>query len=270
MPPPHPTARFDLDDVTSTNDEAKRLIDAGHPPPLAVVARTQSAGRGRRGRTWASPRGGLWMSIAWPASDEPAHDAPLPLAAALAALDAIQLIIPTDAHTRLSIKWPNDLLFDGAKICGIIGERTSAGVVILGIGINANLETAQLPDDLRHPATSLAAALGNPIDLAALSTALIERLNAELSAAATEHALTNTAIERIHAALAHLNEPITIHTESAAPLVGTLRGIDPSGAAILDTDAGSILVHAGEVYSARALSGPNASMSARLGRRSSP
>jgi BirA family biotin operon repressor/biotin-[acetyl-CoA-carboxylase] ligase len=142
-----------FDEIDSTSDEALRRIRGGMAEEEAVVARSQTAGRGRLGRRWASPAGNFYMTLMFPA---PAMDriGEIALVAALGAGEALTRLLPGTA--RISYKWPNDLMIEGKKLGGILieSEIDPAGRrwVAVGIGINV----AQAPEDL--PATSLSAA----------------------------------------------------------------------------------------------------------------
>ena len=156
-----------LDTVDSTNAEALRRARAGERGPLWVVARTQSAGRGRRGRAWESPVGNLHATLIL-TDPAPAAAAPqLGFVAGLAVHDAAVSAAPALA-ARLALKWPNDLLCGARKIAGILieGEGTPVTVAV-GIGVNCRCH----PDATEFPATDFAAE-GADVD----AGALIERV----------------------------------------------------------------------------------------------
>jgi len=141
---------FARDVVGSTNAEAFALARAGERGPFWVTARSQTAGRGRRGRSWTSQAGNLYTSLLLIDPSPPAHAAELSFVAALAAYDAVSEVVGLAG--RLAIKWPNDLLCDGSKFAGILIEGQGPSVVI-GIGINC----AHHPAGTSFPATDLAA-----------------------------------------------------------------------------------------------------------------
>ncbi len=159
--------RHDL--IDSTNDEALRLARAGAPDGTVVVARQQSAGRGRQGRLWISPPGNLYVSFLFRTARfpgfVPARAAEIGFVASLAVADTLDTII---AGSRL--KWPNDVLLAGAKIAGILTEMTGDAIVI-GIGINV----AHSPPDMPYPVIS-AAALGATARAEDVRATLTERL----------------------------------------------------------------------------------------------
>jgi len=146
-----------LDEVGSTNAEAFARARAGERGPLWITARRQTAGRGRRGRAWVSEPGNLYASLLLTDPAPPPRAAELSLVAALAVHDALAeraaILGP-----RLKLKWPNDVLCDGAKLAGILVEGEGLPgrplAVVIGIGVNC----AHHPADTAYPATDLAAA----------------------------------------------------------------------------------------------------------------
>ncbi len=141
--------------LPSTNDLCREKALAGAPEGLAIRAETQTAGRGTKGRTWASPKGNLYLSILLRPSIPLRGAGQLSLLAGLATAEALQ---PHTPHP-IRLKWPNDLLIHGAKLAGILVESAATGTNLdfAIIGIGANLATApSLPD---RPTTSLAGAL---------------------------------------------------------------------------------------------------------------
>jgi BirA family biotin operon repressor/biotin-[acetyl-CoA-carboxylase] ligase len=162
--------------LPSTNTEALDLARRGERGPLWITAGRQSAGRGRRGRTWISAAGNLFATLLLtdPAPQE--HLPELAFVAALAIHDAVAELVPT-LKSRLAIKWPNDLLLNGAKFAGILieGESTQNNSVAVGIGINC----ANHPSDTQFPATDLATAgadVSPPALFAMLSVKMLGRL----------------------------------------------------------------------------------------------
>ncbi|MFC4845836.1 biotin--[acetyl-CoA-carboxylase] ligase [Hephaestia sp. GCM10023244] len=136
----------------STNADLIALARDGVPEGLWLRAERQTAGRGRQGRAWASPVGNLYASTIVRLRPADPAAATLALVVAVAVEEAVSLFLPAQEPAGLALKWPNDLLFDGAKLAGILLERAGDAVVI-GVGINL----ADHPHDLVRPATSLAA-----------------------------------------------------------------------------------------------------------------
>jgi BirA family biotin operon repressor/biotin-[acetyl-CoA-carboxylase] ligase len=140
------------DTVGSTNAEALSAARASERGPLWIVAKRQTQGRGRRGRTWVSEPGNLYASLLLTDVGPPDRVAELSFVAALALHDAVGARIPGLA-ARLTLKWPNDGLIDGCKFAGILIEGEGAATVV-GIGVNC----AHHPKGTSYPATDLAAA----------------------------------------------------------------------------------------------------------------
>jgi BirA family biotin operon repressor/biotin-[acetyl-CoA-carboxylase] ligase len=168
---------FSLDTLGSTNAEALSRARAGERGPLWIVAARQTAGRGRRGNAWTSEPGNLYASLLLTDAAPAAHLPELCFVVALAVRDAVSMVAPPIA-SKLKLKWPNDLLLDGAKLAGILIEAESVGgatVTVAGIGVNC----AHHPRDTGYPATSLAAhgVAASPGELLAeLSGAMVTRL----------------------------------------------------------------------------------------------
>jgi BirA family biotin operon repressor/biotin-[acetyl-CoA-carboxylase] ligase len=160
--------------LTSTNTEALALARSGERGPLWVTAARQSAGRGRRGRTWISEAGNLFASLLLTDPAPAEHWPELSLVAALAIHDAVAEVAPA-IRPQLAIKWPNDLLLKGAKFAGILTEGAGTEAVAVGIGVNCTNH----PSDTDYPATDLAAGGANvpaATLFAALSVKMMGRL----------------------------------------------------------------------------------------------
>lgn len=154
-----------LDSVESTQTVAHQLVAEGAPEGTLVLAERQTAGRGRMGRKWHSPAGkGIWMSLVLFPHVPLQFVSQLTLLAAVAVCRAIRLHVPVD----VGIKWPNDLLVERKKVCGILLESSAEDerlrYVVAGIGISANLSREDYPEELRERATSLLIESGREID----------------------------------------------------------------------------------------------------------
>jgi BirA family biotin operon repressor/biotin-[acetyl-CoA-carboxylase] ligase len=225
--------------IDSTNAEALRLARAGEPGPLWLTARSQNAGRGRRGRTWVSEPGNLYASLLLTDPSPPDRAAELSFVAALALHDAIAGGIPGLA-TRLMLKWPNDLLIDRNKCAGILIEGEGSAVVI-GIGVNC----VHHPAATSHPATDLAAAgvRASPETLLApLSRAMVVRL-AQWNRGTGFAAIRADWLARA----AGLGKPIRV-TLAEGELAGQFETIDQTGRLVLRLANGTMqAVAAGDV-----------------------
>lgn len=138
-------AIYHYEDIDSTNNKAYELADKGGTEGTIVFAEKQSHGKGRMGRFWASPTGGIYMSIILRPEVEPAKICALTLAVAVSVAKAID----NTCGTKSSIKWPNDILIEGKKVSGILteikAEPDKIEFLILGIGINVNVNLNKLP-----------------------------------------------------------------------------------------------------------------------------
>ncbi len=228
-----------LESVGSTNDELRQWAEADAPDWAVVVAEVQTAGRGRRGRSWASPPGqNLYLSLRSPVLSDSGLWPCLPILAAVAVADTL-----SGSGVDVHLKWPNDLLApSGAKLGGILVERVGGRreVAVIGIGLNVNARA----EDLVDGATSLRLAyqrVWNRNRLAGRLVAslqsrwqiLIEQGFAPLAQAWTQRALW-------------LGEQVQIIGESGE-LTGRLRGIDELGRLCLSTREGQRLLASGEV-----------------------
>jgi BirA family biotin operon repressor/biotin-[acetyl-CoA-carboxylase] ligase len=148
-----------FDEIDSTNAEARRRAEAGETGPLWITAARQSAGRGRRGRSWSTEGGNLAATLLDVTDLPPVEAAQVSFIAALAVCDLARRYV---APTRVSLKWPNDLLIDGRKAAGILVEsgRRPDGRLWLAVGVGVNL--AHSPDLPDRPTISLGEAGAGP------------------------------------------------------------------------------------------------------------
>jgi len=170
-------------EVASTNDVAWRQIASagwlGDAPEqlngLVIIAERQTAGRGRLGRSWESPPGGLWMSVVLHAPHVRRYRPLLTIAAAVAVAQAIRDVAVIDA----AIRWPNDVMIDNRKVAGVLVEARSGhrDIYVLGIGVNVNVASDDLPADVRTEATSLRVQLGREVSCAQFARALLRQLD---------------------------------------------------------------------------------------------
>lgn len=161
---PEGVGRVVLDRVDSTNAEAARCAAAGERGPLWILAHRQTAGRGRLGRSWASPEGNLAATLLFDPQLPPAEAAQLSFVACLAVAELLSALAP---GARASLKWPNDPLLNGRKTAGVLIDSAGSGGRLdwMAIGIGVNLATAPGPESLRPggtPATSVVAEGGRP------------------------------------------------------------------------------------------------------------
>lgn len=167
-----------FEETDSTNIRAHELAEAGAVDGTVVVAEQQSAGKGRRGRQWVSPPGvNLYTSVLLRPSIQPRFAPQFTFLAAVAAARAIAEV----SGLRPRVKWPNDVLLSGKKVAGLLNEMSaeteSLHYVILGIGVNLNMDADQFPADLRYPATSVALERGGAVSRLTFARVLYRHLD---------------------------------------------------------------------------------------------
>jgi BirA family biotin operon repressor/biotin-[acetyl-CoA-carboxylase] ligase len=232
--------------VGSTNDVAKELARAAAPEGTLVWAGEQSAGRGRRGRSWHSPPGNLYLSLVLRPDGAPAQAAQLGFVAALGLGDALAALAGPALDLRY--KWPNDILAGGRKLAGILLESemsTSGRVDFVVIGIGVNLISA--PSGTEYPATSLAAAGIAGIAPQTLLEAFARHFDRRLSCWRSEGFAPVRAGWLARAS--GLGEAIRVRLDRAT-LAGRFLDLDDDGTLVLDAADGRRRIAAGEVFPA--------------------
>lgn len=226
----------------STNDEARQLAQNGAPEGTLVWARRQEYGRGRRGRAWSSPEGNLFMSLVLRPAVPPGQAAQVSFVAAVALGEAVSALIPGAPR----LKWPNDVLIDGAKSAGILleSEPGRAGAVdwlVLGIGVNVH----HFPPDLEYQATSLAAAGAAGVSV----ETVLERVAASFQAWYQRWLAQGFApVRAAWLNAAHgLGGPVTVRL-SEESFTGHFVDLDAGGALLVETPAGLRTVTAGDIF----------------------
>lgn len=238
--------RIDLDACGSTNDEAARLARAGARHGTVVIARAQTAGRGREGRTWASPPdAGLYLSAVVRPPLPLAHVPPMTLAIGVGLCDAAR-----ELGVTATLKWPNDLLVGTRKLAGVLVEAQSQGArleaVIVGIGVNLG---GAIPPELAPAAITLAEALGTD---AVAGQALRERFLAALFAH-VESWIDRYVAGGLPSIVPAWHERMAPQlaaraTVDGAALTGEVAGLDLDGALLLRDDTGRVhRVRSGDV-----------------------
>lgn len=236
-----------FDVLPSTNDEAARLARAGAPEGSVVWALRQTAGRGRRGRSWISAEGNLFMSLILRPQAPPARAAELSFVAAVAVAETIDGLISSGGGpggpTALC-KWPNDVLLESGKIAGILleseaGEGGEAAWVVVGVGVNL----AGCPSDVERPAAALPAVKSPSAALELLLPAfdrLVERWRSEGFAPIRDAWLARAA---------GLGAPISVRLTHET-VDGIFHGLDSDGVLLLDVGQGNALrrITAGDVF----------------------
>jgi BirA family biotin operon repressor/biotin-[acetyl-CoA-carboxylase] ligase len=255
LPPGWRLLAFDV--LGSTNDEAKRIAAEGAAHGTLVAARRQEAGRGRRGRGWSAPEGNLYVSAVLRPRRPGAALAQLSFAVALAAAEALPRFLPPGVE--VAVKWPNDVLIDGAKAVGILLETEGTDWVVAGVGINCLLH----PEDTPYAATSLAAK-----GAASPSPTLVLGAFAERLAHWTERWEADgfAAVRQAWLGLARgVGGPVTVRLANET-LEGVFAGLDADGVLLLDLPDGSRRgISAGDVHFGTAVPAPARSGSTKGG-----
>lgn len=232
-----PPALVCLDTVDSTNSEAERRLAAGAAVPLVILASAQTAGRGRRGRTWHSPAtGNLYSSFVFRPRLEPPRMQDFTL------WMGVNICEFTANFCRIEpgLKWPNDLIVGGRKAGGMLTEaRIDADEIrdlVFGLGLNVNGRNDDLPRDLQRTAVTLAEAGGHPLDLNRFAAALIGRV---LSA---YHAFLDGSYRAGFNALwarydVLRGRPVTV-LQGHRTVTGIADGIDEEGSLVLQLEHG--------------------------------
>jgi BirA family biotin operon repressor/biotin-[acetyl-CoA-carboxylase] ligase len=227
-------APFDVeyhDSIGSTNDRARELAGEGETD-IAVLADEQIGARGRLDREYASPSGGIWLSLVCRPDLPPAHAPIYTLAAAVATTEALSTV-GIDA----GIKWPNDVLVDGQKLVGILtemeGEADRISWIVVGIGINANIDADAVPET----ATTIREQVGD-VDRAALTRDLLERFD-------TLRGDPESVLPAWRNAADTLGRRVRVETQRE-DIVGKAVDIEFPGTLVVETDTGKRKVSTGD------------------------
>ena len=228
-----------LAETGSTNADMLDLVRSGASEGLWLRAERQTGGRGRQGRTWVSPPGNLYTSTLVRLRPTDPQAASLALVAAVALEEAVRAHLGEAAVPTL--KWPNDLLLDGAKLSGILLER-SGDAVVIGLGVNL----AQHPNDLDRVATSLAAH-GAIVDPATFQDTLADTFARWLGVWRGQGLAPIRArwLERAHPP----GTPLTARLPDGSAVDGLFDGLDASGALVLRlADGNRRVIHAADIF----------------------
>ena len=235
--------RLVFDRIDSTNEEARRRVNAGHRDDLWIAAHHQEKGRGRQGRAWSSPTGNLSATRLTFFAGSPADAARLSFTVALAVADTISALAP---GISVTLKWPNDVLLADRKSCGILLENfgeVAPGILAVAIGIGLNLAHHPAPADANWPPTSIAAETGQTPSFDQALDALADKLDQRLAAA---RPFAETRREWL-ARAAHLGQEIQVRLPKET-LHGRFADLDEQGALVLEGANGPRRIAAGDVF----------------------
>jgi BirA family biotin operon repressor/biotin-[acetyl-CoA-carboxylase] ligase len=232
-------------EVSSTNDDLKRLADAGEPEGTVLLTDYQVAGRGRFDRRWVAPPGtSVLLSLLFRPSLPQERVGQLTMLCSLAVRDVIQasgpaLDSPHAGGWLAQLKWPNDVVLNGRKVAGLLTEVSFAGdaldYVIVGIGLNVNLDPAQLPSGLLASATSLQAELGQRVERRGLVRGLLEGVDRRYAALRAGHRFAGEWSDH----LLTLGQPVRV-SEGEATWEGLAEAVDEGGALLVRHQDGSL------------------------------
>lgn len=238
------------EETDSTNLRIKQMAEEGAEEGMLAVAECQSAGRGRRGRGWSSePGSGIWMTLLLRPDCEPVYAAPLTLVTALAVSAALKETTGLD----VKIKWPNDIVLNGKKICGILTEMSSEvdyiNYVAVGMGINVN--TQSFPEEVKEVATSLFMESGRSYTRSVIIAAIMRYME-EYYGQFLKTKDVSEMQEEYNRHLVNRNQQVTVLVgEVGRQRVlyrGIAEGINKTGALLVRTEDGTVQeVVAGEV-----------------------
>jgi len=235
--------------IPSTNDWVKAEALKGGAHGLVAVAKEQKGGRGRQMRAWVSPPGGLWLSVLLKPRLSLADASKLTLLASVSVAEAIEAV----TKVSLGIKWPNDLLFNGRKVVGILGEVAgewnTVQSIVLGIGVNANLSRHQIGEEIQ--ADTLQEILGEPLNLNSLAARILEHLEKDLEL--FERQGFASICERWLQRAVGIGEQVQVR-QGKELFLGIFKGINENGEFILEL-AGAEKVFAAAEVSIRSESG---------------
>lgn len=223
--------------VKSTNEVAKELAEEGAPEGTIIIAESQSSGRGRWGKKWISPKGGVWMTIILRPDIEPARAAQLTLVTGVAVARTLQ----GECGLDVGIKWPNDILIGDKKVCGILTEanaiQDSLEYVVVGVGIDLNVDVNLFPPDLREGATSLKLELEREIPGAKLVQRFLENFE-QLYNQFREEGFIEI-LKEWRKLSSTIGSYVEVHKKGRI-VQGEAVGINREGALILELDDGNL------------------------------
>lgn len=233
------------EEIDSTNTQAKRLAEDGAPSGTLVVSECQTRGKGRRGRSWESPKGeAIYMTLMLRPRIRPERASMLTLVMGLSVVQAIRNV----QKVETCIKWPNDVVLDKKKLAGILTEMSAQmdyiEYLVIGIGINANMK--EFPEELADKATSLLLELGHPVNRAELVAECMRCFEENYGIFEETQDLSGLT-EEYQKVLVNLNQPVRV-LEPGREHSGVARGINEKGELLVELEDGTVeTVYSGEV-----------------------
>ncbi|MCC7557141.1 MAG: biotin--[acetyl-CoA-carboxylase] ligase [Methanobacteriaceae archaeon] len=225
-------------EVDSTNELAKELAENGAEDGTLIIAQTQRRGKGRHGKKWISPSGGIWMTIILRPTISPEKAPLLTLVTGVAVAETIKEQTGLD----VKIKWPNDILIDEKKVCGILTEAharyNTLDYVIIGIGIDANVDIELFPQELRNGATSIKQELEREISYVELVQRFLEKFE-DFYFEFNEDKFPEI-LRKWRKYSKTIGSYVEVHKKLGKVVRGEAVGINKKGALILELDDGTL------------------------------
>lgn len=241
-----------FEEIESTNDIAKRLASKSKEGTV-IIAEMQTKGKGRGNREWISPRGGVWMSVILKPKIPPSS---LPILSIIFGLAVCKVIRSFGLNAK--IKWPNDVIICTAssgrekKVAGVLAELDSyegSNFVIVGIGIDANVDLKDFPEDFRGNVTSLKRELGKEVEKQNLIQSILKEMDGVYNS--FKSGSLSSLLQECKELSSIIGKSVKVHTETEI-IKGDAIDIDKNGALIIKLEDGSCKkVIAGEVYGIR-------------------
>lgn len=232
-------------EVTSTNTLLKERAEKGAPHGMVIAAGNQTAGKGRLGRKWSSaPYSGIWYSLLLRPEFPPQMAGVITLTAAVSVVQALAKF-----QVPAKIKWPNDILLNGKKLCGILsemrGDIDAIQWIVVGIGVNLTATEETMPEEIRNVATSLVMSGYGNISQNQLAAEILNAMEENYNLLCQEGFVQLREQWLLHGA--YLNEQISVSTIRGQK-EGIFRGIDEDGCLLMETATGTIeRIAAGDV-----------------------
>jgi len=223
--------------VESTNKIAMEMVEQGAPEGTVIAAKEQTMGKGRVGRIWESPEGGLWMSVVLRPSTDAAN---IPMLNLLGGIAVARGLI-SSLSVRCSVRWPNDILVKGKKICGILSELSiyqhQPVTAVIGIGVNGNFPISRLSPDLAGSTTTLQDETGGPVDIEKVKHAILTEIGTLFSYFQREDG-PERILREWKETTDTIGHRVKVSWENNI-VEGIANGLDPRGNLIVEQDDGT-------------------------------
>lgn len=229
-----------FDKIDSTNSYAKQILNKNPPEGTIILSDIQTQGRGRKNRKWASPKGGLWFSIILSPNIAPDNGMLVTMTVSISIAQAIEELI----NIYPTIKWPNDLLVNGKKVCGILTEFDlidNINYCIVGIGINVNNE---VDPDLKDTAISLCQVYESKINLEYFLQLILKKINENYKKLSLKKYCDLRELWLKYSKV--IGKKIKVINEKT--FIGTVKDIDENGNLILDIHGKNQKISNGDIY----------------------